>query len=1427
MNKNLPIPQNEVARLDTLAQYNILDTLPEEEFDRLTQLASIICGVPIALITLIDKDRQWFKSKIGLETPETPRDISFCQYTINDESLFEIEDATKDDRFLSNPLVTDQPNIRFYAGYPLIDPDGFALGSLCVIDRKARKLTADQRRALTLLANEVVSQIVSRKKNAEKDKLEKMFNLSIDLKCAAGTDGYFKKLNPAFTLTLGWTIEELLAKPFYDFIHPDDVTTTSNEIKKLATGEKTINFENRFITKNGDYLPISWNAISDEITGELYAVGRDISERKKAEEKLTEYKHFFYNTANFSCIANVEGYFEVINSNFEKALGYSERELLESQFLSFVHPDDIDLTLKEIKKLQRGATTINFENRYRKKDGNYLWFDWHATPNPVTGKIYAIARDITEQKKAKELLTQSEEHNRFIMNSSPNSIVTINSSKKITFWNLQAETVFGWKKEEVLGKNMIDLLIPSRYRDTWNKVIDQNSKNGKNSYSNQLLELTLLHKAGNEFYGETSITPIVQDGIRYYSGFIQDITKRKEAEKKLSQSTKLLKTILANLRSGIRMEDQNRNLLFVNQHYCDMRNIDSKPEELAGTDGSNAPNEAPLFFKDAERLIIKTNKTLIDRKLVIGELLETLDNHFIERDYIPLFVDNEFKGQLWKYNDVTEKVQTQKLLEQSEERNLLIMNSSLNSIVTIDSAKKITFWNHQSEIVFGWKEEEVLGKVFTDFMVPTRNKELWDNSVYQYLSEGHTEFLNKQVELYGVNKAGNEFLTEITITPMTQDGETFFCAFIQDISDKKAAENIRKIQEEKFQNVITHMNLGLIEVDNNEIIQYANQSFAAIIGYEISELVGRNLIDFFDSQDNLDILTSKIKLRQQGVSDIYQIPIKNKSGELRWLTISGAPNYDNKGNVIGSIGIHLDITDQKKLESDLEKEKTNALKSSNAKEVFLANMSHEIRTPLNAIVGFLRELDKLELTGLQKDYINNCSIASKHLLSIINNILDISKIESGEMSLESVDFVFEKSISNVTTVLHPMLKQKELDFNITISKEIRNVLVGDAMRLQQILYNLVGNAIKFTSTGSISINCEVVDDSTFSQKLKISISDTGIGMESSFVSTIFNKFSQEDKETTRKYGGTGLGLPITKELVELMGGTIEIESEKNRGTTICLYLNYPKSSKENAVDLDIVKPVIRLKNISILLVEDNYLNRMVAQNSLQYYNCEVTEAENGLEAVEILKNKTFDIILMDIQMPIMGGIEAVLIIRNELNITTPIIALTANAFKTEIDKCKKAGMNDYVAKPFDEDILIETIAKYTVNKITSVAEPGFPETASIEKLYNLTTLQNLSRNNNEFVLKMIGFFVEQTIATIEKIDAALESNNFLEISQLIHKIRPSTDHMGVLSIQSEMKTLEKIAKETQNKGQITTIYILVKKTLQLVISQLQKNELNA
>jgi PAS domain S-box-containing protein len=626
---------------------------------------------------------------------------------------------------------------------------------------------------------------------------------------------------------------------------------------------------------------------------------------------------------------------------------------------------------------------------------------------------------------------------------------------------------------------------------------------------------------------------------------------------------------------------------------------------------------------------------------------------------------------------------------------------------------------------------------------------------------------------------------------------------------------------EKYQNIIANMNLGLLEVDNNEIIQYANQSFSAISGYEISELLGKNTKELFVFEKKIDISNAKVQLREQGKSDSYQIQVKNKRGELRWWAISGALNYDENDNLLGTIGIHLDITDQKQLEIDLENEKIKAQEASKAKDFFLAKMSHEIRKPLNAIIQFLRESEKQGLSGLQKTYIKNSSIASRHLLAILDTILDFSKIEAGEMSLEEEDFLIEDTLNSVLKVLNLKAEQKEIRLTSFISDKVNKVVKGDALRLEQILFNLVGNALKFNQKGKIEVKCEVLSDGNISQEIQISVADTGIGMGQKYAESIFSEFSQEDKSSTRKYDGTGFEMAITKELVHLMDGEIKIESKKNEGTTIQVKINLKKGNIESVKKLQ-AKVDFDLKGLSVLLVEDNKINRMVVKNSLQHYNCNIIEAENGLEAVEILKTRNFDLILMDIQMPEMDGIEATKVIRNGLKLSTPIIALTANAFKTEIEKCRQTGMNDYVIKPFEETVLLQTIAKHTINK------NGIPfldnEMNSNQPLYNLNVLRDLSRGNDEFVVKMVGVFVEQTIATIGKIDAALASNNFLEISQLIHKIRPSTDSMGILSIQSEMKILEKTVKETQNKGQITATYTLVKKTLQLVISQLQKNE---
>jgi PAS domain S-box-containing protein len=1057
------------------------------------------------------------------------------------------------------------------------------------------------------------------------------------------------------------------------------------------------------------------------------------------------------------------------------------------------------------------------DNRFLERDYIPLFIN-----NEYKGHLWKYI-NVTDRIQNQISLEQSEERSRVIMNASLNAIITIDDIGKITFWNQQAEIIFGWKKEEIIGKIFSDYIVPSYNKENYDTGIKQYLAKGESTFLNKQIELDAINKEGIIFPTEVSIIPITQNGETFFCAFIQDISKRKEAENQLSRTVELLKTLLNSLQSGILVEDENQYILFSNQLFWDQKNKKTTPQNEEGIDFSITFEENKFLYKDPEYFVSRVKEILTQRKTIIGELIQTAKDIFYERDYIPLFINNEYKGQLWKYTDVTQRIKYQTLLEQSEERSQKIMNASLNAIITIDIKGKITFWNKQAETIFGWSEKEVMGKLLTETIIPDQYKEGHTKGMKHYLNTGIGPVLNKQVELSALNSNGDEFPIEISIVAIRQNDELFFCSFIQDISERKKAESNLKFQEEKYRNIIANMNLGLIEVDKNEIIQFANQSFANMSGYEVSELLGKNPTEIFVFGENKEKISSKVALREKGISDLYQLPIKNKRGELRWWTISGGPNYDDKGNLIGSVGIHLDVTEQKQLEIDLETEKIKAEDASKAKETFLANMSHEIRTPLNAIIGFLRELEKQELTELQKRYIENSSIASKHLLSIINNILDISKIEAGEMTLEKEDFIFENVIKNIIRILKPKAKEKGLKLKFEISDNVLPVLKGDPLRLEQILYNLIGNALKFTKKGGISITCDVVSDNVTFQQLCISISDTGIGMDESFIQNIFRKFSQEDKTITRKFGGTGLGMAITYELIQLMKGKIQIESKKNEGTTIQIYLDFTKGNIASIKKQIQTKKEINLDGVSILLVEDNEMNRMVAQNSLQYYNCKVTEAENGREAIEILKNQKFDIILMDIQMPEMDGYETTKIIRDEFKLTTPIIALTANAFKAEIEKCNNAGMNDYVTKPFDEIVLLTTIAKYTFNKESK----NHSEIKPIKNtsLYNLNSLNNLSRGNTEFVKKMLAIFVTQTTGEIDKITTSISIDDFLEVSRLIHKIKPSIVSLGISSIIEEIKLLEKVAKETTDKDQITALFSIIKPILLQVIAQLQENEL--
>ena len=399
-----PIPPNENERLKALAEYAIMDTATEEQFERLTKLAAIICEVPIAVITLLDSERQWFKSVVGLDAKQTPRTISFCQHAIMDTTTFVVENATKDERFKENPLVTSAPDIRFYAGKPLVDDNGYALGTLCVIDSVPKQLNKTQLLALETLAAEVMDQIKSRKKQKELAEYEKLFNLSLDMICIAGTDGFFKKVNPAFTTTLGWSSEDLLNHSFFEFIHPDDIERTKAEIEKLARGKKTIDFKHKFKTKNNEYKLLNWVANTTE-SGELYAIARDITKSRKLEKELRNSlleKTILQNALDESAMVVVtdeHGLIKRINKKYCEVSKYSEAELLgqhHNLLDSGYHDKSFSIKLWETISAGKAWKGII---KHKAKDGSYFWVNAAIFPVlDAAGKpkeYLSIRHDIT------------------------------------------------------------------------------------------------------------------------------------------------------------------------------------------------------------------------------------------------------------------------------------------------------------------------------------------------------------------------------------------------------------------------------------------------------------------------------------------------------------------------------------------------------------------------------------------------------------------------------------------------------------------------------------------------------------------------------------------------------------------------------------------------------------------------------------------------------------------------------------------------------------------------------------------------------------------------------------------------------------------------------------------------------------------------
>lgn len=525
----------------------------------------------------------------------------------------------------------------------------------------------------------------------------------------------------------------------------------------------------------------------------------------------------------------------------------------------------------------------------------------------------------------------------------------------------------------------------------------------------------------------------------------------------------------------------------------------------------------------------------------------------------------------------------------------------------------------------------------------------------------------------------------------------------EDITEQVKIDDLIRKSEEKYRGIIENMELGLLEVDNNDIILKAYPKFCELTGYSKDELLGFKAMDILLPDDQLrQLVKQQNENRKEGQAGVYEIPIKRKNGEIIWLIISGTPVYNSNGEITGSLGIHLNITASKKTQEALIEANKIAEQARQHEKRFLANMSHEIRTPINGIIGMSHLLSDTELTDQQNEYLGGLMYSADILMSLISDILDISKIEAGEMEMSEQEFSLKNLLTSILFTFKPKLKENNCSLDFKIDSEIQTNVIGDTTFLTQILMNLVSNAVKFTKNGQVLIEINLLCRLGDVLMTEFKVTDTGIGIKSEDLDNVFELFKQANSSIKGEFGGTGLGLAIVKQLVKIHGGEIYVDSTIGKGTTFTFTLplkdsrNFESTKKETKTKLN-----SKLEGAYILVAEDNLMNQKYLIGLLKKWNFRYELATNGFEALEFCKSQKFDLILMDIEMPKLNGLEATKSIREDFgnpNNGTYVLALTASAMTEDIEKFKLYGFNSFLLKPFTPDQITSKLNEILIQK---------------------------------------------------------------------------------------------------------------------------------
>ena len=1363
-------PKNEKERLAYLKSFEILDSESETEFDSIVKLASAICGVPIALISLIDEDRQWFKAKVGIDVESTDRSISFCQYAIMDEHVYEVENAIENDTFSKNPLVVDNPNIRFYAGAPLKDETGLNLGTLCVIDDKPHKLTDQQKESLEILASEVVTLIKLRKRNIEleatKSEIEALIAGLQEGFVYQDLTGAILKCNRSAEEILGMSFDQMIGKqsidPSWRAIHEDgsnfpgnthpamETLRTQKPLTDVIMGVHKPNNELTWISVNS--VPI-FESTNNKVLKGVICTFKDITKNKKINDDILKIQeHDFISkivskTKDVIVITDVNGKAIWVNDAFEKLTEYTINDVFGKKPGDILQGKNTNIETKlKIREALNKKEVIDINILNYTKSGKEYLLNINISPifkeNSLTEVEYfiAIERDVTETIK---LLEDQNKQRLNLIESQKNANIgnwEYNILTNETLWSDQLYTIFEIDKDSILPERLYENYLSKIHPEDINLL---NGKIQKAIETGDGYEIEHRIVCSNEIkyvHGKAQVYKNQNNEPVKLKGTLQDVTEKVKQDQLFNTVNERWKFAIENTGDGIWDYDLKNNIAFQSDQF--LKNIGYDRDEII------------IDHESMLSIIHEDDRGLVDQQFRdhLAGKIENLDIEYrikakdgsykwiydrakvIERSpkgaperIIGVHQDFTNRKRAEKLNDIIINLSTNAL---SNKNNKVFFDQVLNQILEITGSEYgfigEVFQNEKNEPFLksyaltniAWDDET---KAFYEQHAPNGMEFHNLDTLFGYAMKHKEVVISNnptQDDRRGGLPKGHPALDAFLGIPILFNGDLIGMVGIANknggyiendvsllnplISTFSTVINSTKIERERVKNqgeIISIKNelQSFFDLSNDFMcianidgtFRKVNFEFERVLGYTQKQLEGKRFIDFIHEDDLESTFKEIEKLAQGETTTSFENRYRTLDGNYIILNWRASP--DVKTGLLYATA--RDVTKQRNWQKQLIDEKQKAEIANKAKSEFLANMSHEIRTPLNGIIGFSELLIQTELNDNQKLFSSTIAQSGKSLLNIINDILDFSKIEAGktELNIQRTDIhelVYE-AIDNITF----QAQSKGLDLLIDIDTKIPLYVYLDSTHMKQIFVNILGNAIKFTQSGEVSLKIEVkhhIDE--LHSKIKFSINDTGVGIAKENLNKIFETFSQADNTTTREFGGTGLGLNISNSLILLMGGEkIIVNSELGKGSEFYFELDL---KHDPIVD----KTPYYTEKKHVLFANKSKNESIIVQNILAEENIEVVYS-NSCEATKniFIANPSFDLVIVDSQLYNKeNNLELKNLVEHEsFDFSKTNIGIITRSIhdETYYEDCKQYGVNIKAIKPIKANVFKETIYK--------------------------------------------------------------------------------------------------------------------------------------